>query len=69
VISLARQEEPDTSAYDDPEVVYRLHKHHHAGLIVRSESAGRVEELLEEYGRRFLTDFYARLDAPDKPTA
>ena len=69
VISLARQEWPDTSAYDAPEIVYRLHKNHHAGLIVRSESAARVEALLEAYGGRFVTDFYARLDAPDKPTA
>jgi biotin carboxylase len=69
VISLARQEQPDTSGYNDPEVVYRLHKHHHAGLIVRSGTAARVEALLDDYGRRFLTDFYARLDAPDKPTA
>ncbi|HEY5329597.1 MAG TPA: ATPase [Acidobacteriaceae bacterium] len=69
VISLARQEWPDTAAYDAPEVVYRLHKNHHAGLIVRSGSAERVEQLLDEYGRRFLVDFYARLDAPDKPTA
>jgi len=69
VISLARQEQPDTSGYNDAEVVYRLNKHHHAGLIVRSGSAARVEELLDDYGRRFLTDFYARLDAPEKPTA
>jgi biotin carboxylase len=69
VISLARQEWPDTAAYDAPEVVYRLHKNHHAGLIVRSGSAERVEQLLDEYGRRFLVDFYARLDAPAKPTA
>jgi len=69
VICLARQEEPDTSAYDAPEVVSRLHKHHHAGLIVASESAERVEALLEEYGVRFMQDFYARLDAPDKPTS
>ncbi|HEY4357237.1 MAG TPA: ATPase [Acidobacteriaceae bacterium] len=69
VICLARQDQPDTSAYCDPEIVYRLHKHHHAGLILRSESAARVQSLLEEYGNRFLTDFYARLDAPDKPTS
>jgi biotin carboxylase len=69
VISLARQEWPDTSGYNGPEIVHRLHKNHHAGLIVRSESAERVEQLLDEYGRRFLVDFYARLDAPDKPTA
>ena len=69
VICLARQEQPDLSAYADSEIVYRLPKHHHAGLIVRSESAQRVESLLENYGPRFLEDFYARMDVPDKPTS
>jgi biotin carboxylase len=69
VICLAKQESPDTSAYSDPEVVYRMHKHHHAGLVVRSESPDRVQELLESYGQRFMADFYARMDAPDKPTS
>ena len=32
VLSLAKQEHPDTSAYDDPEIVYRVKKRHHAGL-------------------------------------
>ena len=66
VICLARQESPDSSGYDAAEVVYRLKKHHHAGLIVKSGDPERVRLLLDEYGRRFLTDFYARLDAPDK---
>ena len=69
VICLARQEWPDTSAYDAPEVVHRLSKHHHAGLILRSPSASRTRDLLEEYTHRFATDFYARLDAPAKPTS
>ena len=69
MISLARQEWPDTSAYADPEVVYRLHKLHHAGLIVRAGEPARVEELVGQYTQRFLTDFYTRLDAPEKPTA
>ena len=69
VISLARQESPDVSAYNDPEIVYRLNKKHHAGLIVRSESAERVKELTRSYVQRFLDDFYARLDAPNSPTA
>jgi len=69
LISLARQEWPDTSAYNDPEIVHRLHKLHHAGLIVRSPDPSRVESLLSSYTARFLTDFYARLDAPAKPTA
>ncbi len=69
VICLAKQEWPDLSGYDAPEVVYRLNKHHHAGLIVRSPEAERVKALLEDYSRRFFGDFYARVDAPDKPTA
>ena len=69
LISLARQEWPDTSAYTDPEIVHRLHKLHHAGLILRSPDPTRIESLLRDYTARFLTDFYARLDAPAKPTA
>ncbi len=69
VICLARQEWPDLNLYDAPEVVYRMRKHHHAGLIVRSREAARVEALLGEYARRFYEDFYARVDAPTKPTA
>ncbi len=66
VVSLARQEWPDTSSYDDPEIVWRLSKHHHAGLIVASPLAERVEELTDRYSRRFLEDFHASLPAPEK---
>jgi len=59
VLSLSRQEEPDTSGYTDPEIVYRVKKKHHAGLIVKSPEAERVSELLEQYGRRFVEDFVA----------
>lgn len=69
VISLAKQAEPDLSAYNDPEIVLRLKKHHHAGLLVASPSASRVEALLEEYGPRFLEDFSASQPVPDKPSA
>jgi biotin carboxylase len=59
VLSLAKQEHPDTSAYDDPEIVYRAKKRHHAGLIVRSKRLERVEELLHDYATRFAEDFVA----------
>ncbi len=59
VLSLSKQEEPDTSAYDDPEIVYRVKKRHHAGLIVRSKKLERVEELLNQYAVRFADDFVA----------
>jgi biotin carboxylase len=59
VLSLSKQEQPDTSAYDDPEIVYRVKKRHHAGLIVRSRNLERVEELLTQYAARFADDFVA----------
>jgi biotin carboxylase len=59
VLSLARQESPDTSAYDDPEIVYRVKKTHHVGLIVRSNKLERVNELLDQYAQRFADDFIA----------
>ncbi len=58
-ISLANTEFPDTSAYDDPEIVYRVTKPRHVGLIVRSEDHGRVKELLYSYTERFTQDFLA----------
>jgi hypothetical protein len=61
ILSLARQEYPDTTNYNDPEVVYRVQKKHHAGLIVRSPEIERVNELLDDYGRRFADDFIAVL--------
>ncbi|HEV7746786.1 MAG TPA: ATP-grasp domain-containing protein [Pyrinomonadaceae bacterium] len=59
VLSLSKQDEPDTSSYDDPEIVYRVKKDHHAGLIVRSKNLERVEELLTQYATRFADDFVA----------
>jgi biotin carboxylase len=67
VLSLARQENPDTSAYTAPEIVQRIRKKHHAGLIVRSSRPERVAELLDEHVTRFYTDFHASAPAPDRP--
>lgn len=69
IVSLARQERPDTSAYNDPEIVYRVKKYHHAGFVVKSPRAERVQELLDSYARRFREDFMATQPVPDKPTA
>ncbi|MGH9603703.1 MAG: ATP-grasp domain-containing protein [Terriglobales bacterium] len=66
-ISLARQETPDTSAYTDAEIVWRMAKKNHVGLIVRSKSYERVEHLLAEYTRRFQQDFLAVEALPEKP--
>jgi biotin carboxylase len=69
ILSLARQENPDTSAYNDPEVFLRIKKHHHAGLVLKSADPGRIPPLLEDYARRFAEDFLAVQPPRDKPTA
>src|SRR5579872_2055359 len=69
ILSLARQEEPDTSAYNDPEICLRIKKHHHAGLVLRSKEPGRIPALLDNYARRFAQEFTAVEPPKDKPTA
>ncbi len=63
---LARQEWPDLSGYHDPEIVWRLNKKYHAGLIVASPDAARVESLLNSYAERFGHDFLAVLPPREK---
>ena len=67
VLSLARQELPDMSAYVDPEITTRIRKHHHAGLIVASPDPQRVEALMADYTERFYRDFFATAPPPDRP--
>ena len=69
ILSLARQEEPDTSTYNDPEVHLRIKKHHHAGLVLRSTDQRRVQGLLESYAQRFAEEFTAVEPPREKPTA
>jgi biotin carboxylase len=69
VLCLAQTAEPDTAAFDAPEIVYRMKKHHHAGLIVKSDDPNRVRELLEEYSNEFASRFLASMPPPEKPTA
>ncbi len=67
LVCLARQEAPDLSGYTDPEVVWRLQKAHHAGLIVKSPSQERIDQLLASYTERFRRDFVAALPAAKTP--
>ncbi|MDX2060436.1 MAG: hypothetical protein SFV24_21680 [Gemmatimonadales bacterium] len=63
LVSLAKQEWPDLARYDAPEVVWRLHKRHHAGLIVAGPKLERVEALLQQYADGFYSDFFATAPA------
>jgi hypothetical protein len=69
ILSLTRQEDPDTSAYNDPEIALRLKRRHHAGLVLRSPDPTRIQTLLENYGRRFAEEFLAIEPPGTKPAA
>jgi biotin carboxylase len=66
-LCLSRQATPDLSAYTDPEIVVKIPKDHHAGVIVRSADYARVDALLDSYAERFSRDFLATMPAPERP--
>jgi biotin carboxylase len=59
ILCLARQEEPDTSAYKDPEI----------GFVLRSPDSERIQTLLKSYGSRFAEEFLAIEPPGTKPAA
>jgi biotin carboxylase len=69
VLCLAREPDPDLSTFNAPEIVMRIQKHHHAGLIVVSPDSHRVDELLASYAERFQHELMAWQPAPESPTA
>ena len=68
LVSLARDERPDTSAYTDPEIAWRMDRPHHVGLIFRSPDPGRIRVLLDQYAQRVSADHLAVLPARSLPT-
>jgi biotin carboxylase len=69
LVSLARQECADTSAYSDPEIVYRITKYHHAGFVLKSPKPERIQALLDSYSKRFQADFLATQPVPERPSS
>ena len=67
IVTLARQEWPDTVAYNDPELVWRLTKKHHVGFIVASPDPGRVQQLVSDYVGRIAYDFAATAPPLERP--
>ncbi|MBS0656843.1 MAG: ATPase [Verrucomicrobia bacterium] len=68
LVSLARQEWPDLQAFDDPEVVLRIPKKYHVGLVWKSDSVARVEELQRKYIEKVQADYHASAPLPAKAT-
>lgn len=68
LISLAKQEFPSTEEFQDPEIVWRMKKPWHIGLIVRSAQHDRVADLLRRYSDRIQQLHTAFQPPPDRPT-
>ena len=66
--SLSKQEWPNLDSYNDPEVVWRLKKEYHAGLIIKSPSKERINQLLDEYTKRFYNDFFTTAKMSERPS-
>ena len=64
MMTLARQEHPDFSSYNDPEVVFHAPEASHAGLIMQSPDRERIVSLVENYKQRFITDFMTVMPSP-----
>ena len=59
VVSLSRFKEPDDASFGDKEIVWRLDKKYHIGLIVQDKKQERILELLDEYAGRIGSEFHA----------
>lgn len=58
-LALAKEDQPDTSHYADQEIVFRVNKPKHVGLIFYSKKREKIGELLNVYSERITRDFLA----------
>lgn len=68
LVSLAREEWPDTSHWQEEEIVWRMRKKFHTGLLFRSASHERIGELLEKYTALVKEEFHASAPPQERPT-
>lgn len=65
-LALANTDDPDTSHYADEEIVYRVAKPKHVGLIFFTKKGKRLEKLLATYTERIAADFLATAPAKER---
>jgi len=65
IVSLSKYQKPDHSTFTDPEIVWRMEKDHHIGLIVASKDRKRVRQLLDNYCDRVRNEFHASMPAKE----
>ncbi|MDX1909468.1 MAG: ATPase [Bacteroidia bacterium] len=69
IVSLARQQYPDTHDFRDAEIWWTLQREYHVGFIVKSPKQARILELMEQYFHRIREHYHASAPVPDKPSA
>ncbi len=66
IVSLSKYKNPDMSAFDDKEIVWRMNKEYHVGLIFESKNKTKIMELLDKYAHIIQVDFHASAPAKEK---
>ena len=68
IASLATEMHPDTTAFADPEIIWRMHREHHIGFIVKSAQPDRILALLTTYMHQIKESVHASMPVAAKPT-
>jgi len=68
MVCLTGDEWPDTSQFNTPEIVWRMPKAHHVGMVVASPDYDRVQQLVGEYAP-ILADQYMAVAPPMESAA
>lgn len=68
LVCLSKDQHPDLSFCDSEEVVWKLRKDYHAGMVVASPASDRVSHLMREYSERLAAEHLAVMPPALKPT-
>lgn len=68
LVTLTKQERPDLSCFDGPELFYRAPEAWHAGIVLRAPTYERLMELVEAHSARLRAEFSSTLPAPTRAT-
>ena len=66
IISLIKEENADYSTFQEDEIVWRMNKSHHIGMIIQHDDHTRIMELLDQFADRIRQNLHASLPASNK---
>jgi biotin carboxylase len=68
IISLSKFKNPDIGQFIDDEIVWKMKKDYHIGMIVASKSQEKILNLLDSFADIIMKEYHAALPAPKSPT-